>query len=68
VTFWATGREGADCEDRYTLTADTALYSKDDWASANNQPVSEVTHFVKVSNTALATLSGVGVSSRLVLD
>lgn len=68
VTFWATGKEGADCKDRRTLTAASALLSKDDWASANNQPVATTTHFAKISNTLLATLTSVGVSSRLVLD
>ncbi len=68
VTFWATGEAGADCKDRRTLTTMSALYAKDDWSSLDNQPVATATHFVKVNNTALVTLSNVGVSSRLVLD
>lgn len=68
VTFWATGKNGANCKDRTTLTQATALYSKRDWASANNQPVDDVIHYMKVNNTSLATLSKVLVSSDTVID
>jgi hypothetical protein len=67
VTFWATGANGADCKDKSTLTAATALYSKDDWASANNQPISATTHYAKISNETLATMTSVSVSSNTVL-
>lgn len=68
VTFWATGKNGADCKNRTTLTAATALYSKNDWASADNQPVNDVIHYMKVNSTSLATLSRVLVSSNTVID
>jgi len=67
VTFWATGANGANCKDASTLTAATALYSKSDWASANNQPVATSTHFLKLSNPALASFSSAAVSSNTVL-
>jgi len=67
VTFWATGANGANCKDASTLTASTALYSKEDWASADNQPVNATKHFVKLSSTSLATVSAAAVSSNTVL-
>jgi len=67
VTMWATGANGADCKDKSTLTALTAVYSKDDWASANNQPINGTTHYAKINNTALATMTTVAVSSNTVL-
>lgn len=67
VTFWATGANGADCKDAATLTVATALYSKDDWGSDDNQPLNQTTHFVKLSNTSLATFSSAAVSSNTVL-
>lgn len=67
VTFWATGANGVNCKDKSTLTAATALYTKDDWASANNQPVNLTTHFVKLSNASWATVSSAAVSSTTVL-
>lgn len=67
VTIWATGANGADCKNAATLSAATAVYSKDDWASADNQPVSSSTHFFKLSSYLLATASSVSVSSNTVL-
>ncbi len=67
VTFWATGANGANCKDESTLTVGTALYSKDDWSGANIQPISQVTHYAKISNVALATMTSVSVSSDTVL-
>jgi len=67
VTFWVTGANGANCKDKSTLTESTALYARDDWDSANNQPVNLTTHFVKLSNPAWATVSEAAVSSTTVL-
>ncbi|MCW5893679.1 MAG: hypothetical protein KIT14_24455 [bacterium] len=67
VTFWATGANGANCKDKASLTAATALYSKDDWASADDQPIHDATHYAKISNIALATMTSVSVSSNTVL-
>lgn len=67
VTFWATGANGADCKNKDTLTAVTALYSKDDWSSANIQPIANATHYAKINNITLATMTSVSVSSNTVL-
>jgi hypothetical protein len=67
VTLWASGANGVDCKVASTLTALTALYTKDDWSSANIQPVSATTHYAKINGVSLATMSSVAVSSNTVL-
>src|SRR5262249_19249245 len=68
VTFWATGRNGANCKDRSTLTLATAPYTKSDWSSANDQPTNDPVGSVKVRNATAAPIQTVLVSSRTVLD
>jgi hypothetical protein len=65
VTFWATGANGANCKDKSTLTALTALYSKDDWTGT--EPVNESTHFAKLNNTSGVAFTSMAVSSNTVL-
>lgn len=54
VRFWASGVDGADCDDPTTLTSASALYESDadtdaDWWAA---PLAEGLSFLKVNNTA----------------
>lgn len=65
VTFWATGANGANCKDKSTLTALTALYSKDDWTST--EAVNTTTHFAKLNNTSGVAFTSMSLSSNTVL-
>lgn len=68
IVFWATGAKGADCKDRATLTATSALYDSTTdastgtiWTGLLNQTNKE--NFIKVNN-ANVTLTKVVVSGE----
>ncbi|TGN20241.1 hypothetical protein [Leptospira idonii] len=63
VTFWATGKNGADCSNTGSLSLANALWSKNDWTT--NAPIADGSIVIKTaSNASGIYVTKVAVSSE----